>query len=67
MGKDKESEAELPINSLLFHCFRQPRCQSKSHDLESHRLLNWLMGRPGGWLARRLSAVKLIKNKSIEI
>ena len=36
MGKDKESEVELSINSLLFHCFCSPSCQSKSHGLKSH-------------------------------
>ena len=36
MGKDRESEAELSINSLSFHSFWPPRCQSKSYVLESH-------------------------------
>ena len=40
VGKDKESEAELSINSLSFHCFCPPKCQSKSHALESHLAVN---------------------------
>ena len=35
-GKDEESEQKLSFNSPSIHCFCLPRCQTKSHVLESH-------------------------------